>query len=114
MVIEKIMNYLGLEIPSYVEENDPTKCQSNLPIEWSFLKIQVSEMKTLYTTHTRKFKRIKLEKKLKKEETDTNYAASEEKHESTEKFDEISKCELIDENSSNDLNQVIPTEHNFN
>ncbi|KAF2901374.1 hypothetical protein ILUMI_04813 [Ignelater luminosus] len=110
MVIEKVMKSLGLEIPNYVEENDPTKSQNNVPLEWSFLKIQVNEMKTLYTVHTKKFKRIKLEKKLKKEEMDTNPAPSKESHDNVQNFDEVSKCESVEENPTKDLDKVICTQ----
>ncbi|KAK4881423.1 hypothetical protein RN001_004742 [Aquatica leii] len=69
-VLSKLMKCLGLEIPEYSEELDPTKSKNDDIIEWNYLRPNISDMKAMYNTHVKKFKQLKLEKKLKRESDD--------------------------------------------
>lgn len=62
------MSHLSIEIPEYTTASDPTKIESTVQNEWNIMKININEMKSMHSIHTRKFKRIKLDKKIKKEE----------------------------------------------
>ena len=76
-VLIKVMKYLGLEIPEYSEDWDPTKRKTSEIVEWNFMRVNVCEMKNMYNSHTKKYKQIKLEKKLKRQ--NENECKSEEK-----------------------------------
>ncbi|KAF5279521.1 hypothetical protein FQR65_LT03343 [Abscondita terminalis] len=63
----KLMKCLGLEIPEYSAELDPTKRNNDDIVEWDFSRGNIKEMKNMYNNHIKKFKQLKLERKLKRE-----------------------------------------------
>ncbi|XP_028141135.1 NAD-dependent protein deacetylase Sirt6 [Diabrotica virgifera virgifera] len=64
-VISRIMKKLGLEIPDYSTEVDPTKNQ--LPssvIEWNILKTNIDEFRDKYDVLVREYKKLRIEQNI--------------------------------------------------
>ncbi|XP_072401323.1 NAD-dependent protein deacetylase Sirt6 isoform X1 [Diabrotica undecimpunctata] len=64
-VISRIMKKLGLEIPDYSTEVDPTKNQ--LPcsvIEWNILKTNIDEFRNKYEVLVGEYKKLKIEENI--------------------------------------------------
>lgn len=58
----KLMKNLELEIPDYVEEEDPTKIlrrNANKLIDWTIPKKNINDIKKLYDIHCKNFKKRK-------------------------------------------------------
>lgn len=92
-VLLKIMNCLQLEIPHYSEDMDPTKRRNDNIVEWNYLRLSINDMKNMYNVHTKRFKKIKLERKLKRENEDK--IKKEEKKFKEEDCDQIVTPEVI-------------------
>ncbi|XP_017773024.1 PREDICTED: NAD-dependent protein deacetylase Sirt6 [Nicrophorus vespilloides] len=78
-VMVKVMKKLGLEIPEYTPEMDPSKTEGlhdgSKLIEWTIFKDDLNSAKKLHEIHCKNFKKRKLEmkdikKKIKKEEVE--------------------------------------------
>lgn len=75
-VLEKIMNYLNIEIPEYSHKLDPTKHKEpNQLIEWTIQKTYLKHMKELYEQKCKNKKRKSkdLIENVKKKEIKSEY-----------------------------------------
>ncbi|XP_045463580.1 NAD-dependent protein deacetylase Sirt6 [Harmonia axyridis] len=80
--IEKIMKRLGLEIPEYSKETDPTKFggeDNKISIPWDIVREDMKEVKDLYDIYCKNFKKKKMLKvahkreEKKKDENDDSF-----------------------------------------
>ncbi|KAK5649412.1 hypothetical protein RI129_000441 [Pyrocoelia pectoralis] len=92
-VLIKIMKCLQLDIPQYTEDLDPTKRKNIEIVEWNYLRVNVVDMKNMFNAHTKKFKQIKLEKKLKRKNEDE--FKKEEKKCKDDHCEEMVKTEVV-------------------
>ncbi|KAL3285212.1 hypothetical protein HHI36_019327 [Cryptolaemus montrouzieri] len=84
LAIEKIMKKLGLEIPEYSKETDPTKFGGEdniIPIPWDIEKEDLTEVKELYDIYCKNFQKKK-RKLLQKNGKNKNFKEDEDENSS--------------------------------
>lgn len=78
-VLIKVMKKLGLEIPEYSQDIDPTKRVEDTVLDWTINKKDIAEAKNLYNMYCKKHKKRKLvlkgeeSKKLSKVKQDASF-----------------------------------------
>lgn len=63
VVLVKVMKKLGLEIPEYSNEIDPTKRLEDTVLDWTIKKEDITEAKDLYDMYCKNYKKRKLNDK---------------------------------------------------
>lgn len=58
-VLIKVMKRLGLEIPEYSNDIDPTKRAEDVVLDWTIRKEDISEVKQLYNMYCKKHRKRK-------------------------------------------------------
>lgn len=59
--MKKVMKKLGLEIPEYSADADPTKRLEDTVLDWTIRREDISEVKSSYNLYCKKHKKTKLE-----------------------------------------------------
>lgn len=62
-VLTKVMKKLGLEIPEYSHDIDPTKRLEDTVLDWTIKKEDIVEVKNLYNMYCKKHRKRKLDVK---------------------------------------------------
>lgn len=105
------MKRLGLEIPEYSPDVDPTKIQLTEPVlEWNILKTDIKKMKEKYDKLLKDYKKRKADEKLK---NGRNKMPKIKKWEDEKKLKDILKLksEIIKDNEIESINLVINEEN---
>lgn len=85
-VLVKVMKKLGLEIPEFTKEMDPTK-QKDENLEWTIMKAHISEVKKLYNLYCKGYKKRK-RNEIKKSEIESDKKICKEEHKENENQEE--------------------------
>lgn len=66
-VLVKVMKKMGLEIPDYSNNIDPTRCEEDIVLDWTIRKENITEIKQLYNMYCKNHrKRKSIDKNIKK------------------------------------------------
>lgn len=99
-VLVKVMKKLGLEIPEYTKEMDPTK-QKDDSLEWTIMKAHISEVKKLYNLYCKGYKKRKRDE-MKQLDSESDKKICKEEHKENENHKESDK-NIANEESVNVL-----------
>lgn len=105
------MKRLGLEIPEYSPDEDPTKFQITEPVlEWNILKPHIKETKEKYEKLLKDYKKRKAEEKVR---NGTNKMPKIKKWDDEKKLKDILKLksEIIKEKKSENIDLTLSEEN---